>query len=354
MWTNMSIMSFIQTNPKQNPHDQEWITSISRWLIKLEAVAVQYWSEPYAIQKGLSNLDAYSHLQKSWPIKLLPLSKSNKSSLNISGRNVPQNKKNKNKKNSHGQHSNNILFSMPKVELTIERKTFTTNSRCRYRLVVTRFMTRNSKNWHAFTMKIPRHLKCSLALIQHAWKQQNTAKGEHILMLNENTHTPGESERNDCSLSLTRSSRMETGKSNMHIFTGWARALCRLNRDLGSILPDGESAGCCPGACFILGECCSPCLLSHWYTTPSLPLSLSLSPSPFQEWVHRRTLFLTQKLLASLCVFLFSSYTQHKQELATAVTNTQLSSTSLASGDGKKSEWLDLLPALPFAHCLAV
>ncbi len=98
-------------------------------------------------------------------------------------------KKIKKNKNSHGEHSNNILFSMPKVELTIERKTFTTNSRRRYRLVATCFMTRNSKNWHAFTMKIPRHLKCSLALTQHAWKQQNTAKGEHILMLNENTHT---------------------------------------------------------------------------------------------------------------------------------------------------------------------
>ncbi len=165
------------------------------------------------------------------------------------------------------------------------------------------------------------------------------------------THTPGESERNNCSLSLTRSSRMETGKSNMHIFTGWARALCRLNRDLGSILPDGESAGCCPGACFILGECCSP-LYALSLIHNSLPPSLSLPP--FQEWVHRRSLFRTQKLLASLCVFLFSSYTQHKQELASAVTNTQLSSTSLASGDGKKSEWLDLLPALPFAHCLAV
>lgn len=70
---------------------------------------------------------------------------------------------------------------------------------------------------------------------------------------------------------------METGKSNMHIFTGWARALCRLNRDLGSILPDGESAGCCPGACFILGECFSPVSalsLIHNSHPPSLSHSL--------------------------------------------------------------------------------
>lgn len=37
-------------------------------------------------------------------------------------------------------------------------------------------------------------------------------------------------------LELTRSSRMATGKSNMHILTGWARALCRLNGDLVSIV----------------------------------------------------------------------------------------------------------------------
>ncbi len=186
------------------------------------------------------------------------------------------------KKNSHGQHSNNILFSMPKVELTIERKTFTTNSRCRYWLVVTRFMTRNSKNWHSFTMKISRHLKSSLALIQHAWKQQNTAKG-WALILNENTCTHTNShqmnQNETTAVSLTRSSRMETGKSNMHIFTGWARALCRLNRDLGSILPNGESAGCCPGACFILWECCSP-LSALSLIHNSLPPSLSL---PFKS-----------------------------------------------------------------------
>lgn len=57
-----------------------------------------------------------------------------------------------------------------------------------------------------------------------------------------------ESERRSCLLcggeafELTRSSRMLTGKSNMHILTGWARALCRLNRDLVSMLQSERSA----------------------------------------------------------------------------------------------------------------
>lgn len=43
-------------------------------------------------------------------------------------------------------------------------------------------------------------------------------------------------------LALTRSSRIVMGKSNMHILTGWARALCRLNRDLVSMLHRDRSS----------------------------------------------------------------------------------------------------------------
>lgn len=43
-------------------------------------------------------------------------------------------------------------------------------------------------------------------------------------------------------LELTRSSRIVMGKSNMHILTGWARALCRLNRDLVSMLHRDRSS----------------------------------------------------------------------------------------------------------------
>lgn len=102
------------------------------------------------------------------------------------------------------------------------------------------------------------------------WKHMHTHTHTNSHQMNQNETT---------AVSLTRSSRMETGKSNMHIFTGWARALCRLNRDLGSILPDGESAGCCPGACFILWECCSP-LSALSLIHNSLPSSLSL---PFKS-----------------------------------------------------------------------
>lgn len=157
--------------------------------------------------------------------------------------------------------------------------------------------------------------------------------------------------------SLTRSSRMETGKSNMHIFTGWARALCRLNTDLVSILPDGDSAGCCPGACFIFGNAALPRMLSLIRGSLSLPFNHSLP-----ERVHSPSLCLSlarancSPLSHPLYIIVTNrNSTDRNLQLLAQTRSTAVYFYCL----GKKSELLlDLLPTLPcctsYFQCLSL
>lgn len=175
-------------------------------------------------------------------------------------------------------------------------------------------------------------------------------KGEYILELNENTCTQTRTHTRwfrtkrlqSLSYQIIQDGDRKIKHAHLHRLS---QGFMQTEQRLGLHLPRWRECRLLSRRLLHIRGMLLPLVRSHWYTTPSLPLSLSLSIVPFPEWVAQA---LSLSLYFSVLV-----YTQHKKELAAAVTNTLLPSTSLALEDGKKSEELDLLPVLPFAHCLS-